>query len=89
MDMVEVFPVQDIFVSALGRIDILPGGFGRMVFYVDRCSACDGRPERVVVASIVMSLEAIKANRQMVNDALRAIGAPIPEELSVLPSVHH
>lgn len=44
-------PALDVFAARLGRIDILPGGFARLVFF-----SLDGAP---IDPSIVLQTEAV------------------------------
>lgn len=73
MKMLELFAVQDIFATALGRVDILQGGFARFVWFVER-KCDDGTTDNVIVASIIMSADTIPKNRQIV-DAVLGRGA--------------
>lgn len=82
MKLVELYAVQDVFASGLGRLDILAGGFGRFVWYVERASA-DGTIENVIVASVIIALEKVKEGRAMVEAAIAAAQQPtITGELS-------
>lgn len=55
MKLIELYAVPDTFCTALGRVDILSGGFARFVCYVERQDE-DGVVENVVVANVVMPL---------------------------------
>jgi hypothetical protein len=74
--MVELYAVQDVFASGLGRVDILGGGFCRFVWFVDR-NGCDGIPEQVIVASVIMPISTLAANRAMVDAAIAGRPAPM------------
>ena len=59
--LVEPVPIQDVFVSGIGEIEII-GPCARFILYVDQHPIGDGdiAQERVVVAKIVMPMEAIQ-----------------------------
>lgn len=71
MKLVELFAVPDTVVTALGRVDILHGGWVRFVWYVEHQNP-DGSSDNVIVASIVMAAEMVPQNRQITDEALNA-----------------
>lgn len=75
MKMIELFAVQDTVVTALGRVDILTGGWGRFVWYVERKDE-DGVIENIIVASFVMAFDTIPAVRQVIDEARARMPAP-------------
>ena len=58
--LVEPVPIQDVFVSGIAEIEII-GPCARFILYVDQHPIGDGDAgrERVVVAKVVMPVEAI------------------------------
>lgn len=81
MKMIELFAVPDTVVTALGRVDILQGGWARFVWYVERKDE-DGVIENIIVASFVMAFDAIPAVRQVIDEA-RASIMPVPPSAGV------
>jgi len=63
MKLVELFAVQDVFASGIGRIDIL-GTNARLVFYVERINE-DGTRDNVVVECIVMPIISAREVRDL------------------------
>lgn len=69
--MVDLYAVTDTVVTGLGRVDILPGGWARFVWYVERRND-EGTIENVIVDSQVMALDTIRENRRVTDAALNA-----------------
>lgn len=58
-DLLELFGVPDVFASGLGAVEDIGGGCWRFTFYAKQDS--HGHQERVVVAKLIMSKEALPA----------------------------
>ena len=58
-ELLELFGVPDTFVSGLGSVEDIGGGNFRFVFFAKQDTR--GGPEHVVVAKIIMSIEALPA----------------------------
>lgn len=61
MLLIEPVHIQDIFASAIARVDRLPGDCVRLVFYVEDKDET-GRPIRVVVAKLVRPITGLLAH---------------------------
>jgi len=68
----EPIAVPDVFVSGVGRVDPIGDGIFRITYYVDHHSAFDGRSEKVVVARMLISGEAINRAIETVTHATTA-----------------
>ena len=81
MKLTELFVIQDVFASGLGRVEVLPGGFVRFVFYVER-RAFDGflvRDTNVVAQwrSVPGMAYQIERTDSFVNPIWQPVGDPI------------
>jgi hypothetical protein len=84
MKLTELYAVQDVFASGLGRVDVLGGGFVRFVWYVER-KLDDGTTENVIVASVIASIDSIQPGRNLIEAAINQ--RPAAPKL-VLAGVH-
>lgn len=69
MRLIEPYVVGDIFVCGLARVEILKGGNVRFTHFAE-ATAEDGTTERIVVAKIVMPMDAILDARRLTSEAL-------------------
>lgn len=69
MRLTEPYAVADIFVCGLGRVEMLKGGNVRFTHFAEQMLD-DGTVERIVVARIVMPVEAVAEARRMTNEAI-------------------
>lgn len=76
--LVEPHSLQDIFASGLAEIEILGTTNARFILFSEHTPA-HGAPERVVVATIVMPVEAILDAVWMTIDRLAAHGIAISQ----------
>lgn len=67
--LLEAYTVHDTLADGIGRVDVLPNGLVRWLYYSERRDET-GDVENVVVASIVMSPEAIPEGRALTDRAL-------------------
>lgn len=58
MRLAEPIAVLDTFTSGLGRVEVMKGGCVRFIVYVESTME-DGTVENIVVAKIVMPLDAV------------------------------
>jgi hypothetical protein len=74
----ENIPIQDIFCSGLGAIELLEGGCVRFYLYVSQMADAGEETDRVVAARIVMPLEAVPDAVQRTINATAAAQKAIP-----------
>jgi hypothetical protein len=67
--LLEAYTVHDVLADGVGRVEVLPNGLVRWLFYSERTDGA-GDIESVIVASIVMSAEAIPEGRAITDQAL-------------------
>lgn len=58
-ELLELFGVPDTFASGLGAVEDIGGGCWRFTFYAKQ--GAQGREEHVVVAKLIMSIDALPA----------------------------
>lgn len=77
--MIDVNGIQDIFISGLGEIEQVGGSCLRFVFYAQQ--HIGGRDEMIVVARLVLPMEAVGPAAMA---ALKAVGVSIVRDMTKL-----
>lgn len=75
--LIEPVPIADTVWTGIARIEKLPGGWLRVVLFVEQLSA-DGEPERVLVSRLVGPRDGVQAALRHMADAMDDIESVTP-----------